>query len=108
LNIDRLIKDGFVLFEKQKPQSEQKVYLICEETLYNGKISHFQTMGIYIPYMTVKEGDYMSDEFWGDGDYNEEKDEYYTPEGFYEYCSAADINYHLSCKVLMWKPLIKL
>jgi len=51
----------------------------------------FQTIAEYIPYMTVKEEDYMADEYQGDGDYNEEEDEYYTPEGFYEWQSGPDM-----------------
>lgn len=34
---------------------------------------------------------YMADEYQGDGDYNEEEDEYYTPEGFYEWQSGPDM-----------------
>ena len=93
---------------KEKPKPKQRVYVICEYINHNGKIVHFQTMAEYIPYMTLKEEDYMHEDWAGEGDYNEEEDVYYTPEGFYEWQSSADINYLLSTKVVYWMPLFKI
>ena len=58
--------------------------------------------------MTVKEEDYMDDEYSCSGDYNEQEDEFYTPEGFYEWQSESDIMYRISAKVTHWMPLFEL
>jgi len=78
--------------EKQKQEPQQRVYVACENPKYGGGIIRFQTMAEYIPSLTVKEEDYMADEFLGDGDYSEKEDQYYTPEGFYEYQSEPEMN----------------
>lgn len=99
---------GWISIENAMPKPKQRVYIVCENPKYVGGIIRFQTMAEYIPYMTVKEEDYMSEEFAGDGDYNEEDDEYYTPEGFYEWQSEAEMNWKISAKVTHWMPLIAL
>jgi hypothetical protein len=90
------------------PDPQQRVYVVCENPKYGGGVVRFQTMAEYIPYMTVKEEDYMADEYRGEGDYNEEEDEFYTPEGFYEWQSEPDVNFKLSSKVTHWMPLMPL
>jgi hypothetical protein len=47
-------------------------------------------------------------EFAGAGDYNEDQDVFYTPEGFYEWQSEPEINWKISAKVTHWMPLIEL
>lgn len=98
----------WISVEEKQPNIRERVYVVCETTRHDGNIRHFQTMAEYIPYMTVKEEDYMLDEYSSEGDYNEEEDEYYTPEGFYEWQSEADVNYKISAKVTHWMPLLKL
>ena len=99
---------GWISIEKAQPKPQQRVYIVCENPKHGGGVIRFQTMAEYIPYMTVKEEDYMSEDFAGDGDYNEEEDEYYTPEGFYEWQSEAEMNWKISAKVTHWMPLIAL
>lgn len=100
---------GWVSIEEAQPKPQQRVYVVCENPKYDsGGVIRFQTMAEYIPYMTVKEEDYMADEYAGDGDYNEEEDEYYTPEGFYEWQSEPEMHWKISAKVTHWMPLIAL
>lgn len=67
-----------------------------------------KTMAEFVPYMTVKEEDFMEVDHWGEGDYNEKKDEYYTPEGFYEWQSETDTHWKISAKVTHVMPLFQL
>ena len=108
LKLIQFFVSGWIPIEKSKPKPQQRVYVVCENPKYGGGVIRFQTMAEYIPYMTVKEEGYMADEFHGDGDYNEEEDEYYTPEGFYEWQSEPDMSWKISAKVTHWMPLIAL
>lgn len=99
---------SWVSIEDAQPNPQQRVYVVCENPKYGGGVVRFQTMAEYIPPMTVKEEDYMSDEYQGEGDYNEDEDVYYTPEGFYEWQSEPEINWKISAKVTHWMPLIPL
>jgi hypothetical protein len=98
----------WVSIHESQPKPQQKVYVVCENPKSGGGVVRFQTMAEYIPCMTVKEEDYIADEYHGDGDYNEEEDEYYTPEGFYEWQSEPEIHWRISAKVTHWMPLIAL
>ena len=107
--------DGYTLFvtdwipiEYYQPNPQQRVYVVCENPKYGGGVVRFQTIAEYIAYMTVKEEDYMADEYLGDGDYNDLQDEYYTPEGFYEWQSEPEMFWKISAKVTHWMPLIAL
>jgi hypothetical protein len=85
----------WILIKDYKHQAQERLYLVCENK--NG--FRYQTIAEYIPYMAVKESDYMAEEFQGDGDYNDDEDEYYTPEGWYEWQGEPDINWKISVKV---------
>lgn len=45
------------------------------------------------------------DDFHGDLDYSEEKDEFYWPEGWYEWNEFDDTHWLVDVKVLYWIPL---
>jgi len=96
---------GWIPIESKFPTKKQRVYVVCKSVQFNGDITWYQTMAEYIPPMEVKEEDYMSEDFYGDGDYDEEEDEYYTPEGFYEWQSESDRNWKISTEVTHWMPL---
>jgi hypothetical protein len=98
----------WIPIEEAKPKPRQRVYVACENVIPIDGSYRFQTIAEYVPYMTVKEYDFMAEEFKGEGDYNEEEDEYYTPEGFYEWQSAPDIKWKISEKVTHWMPLFEL
>ena len=103
-----LLGTGWVSIEEAQPKPQQRVYVVCENPKYGGGVVRFQTMAEYIPYMTVKEEDYMADEYQGEGDYSEEEDEYYTPKGFYEWQSEPEMHWKISAIVTHWMPLIAL
>ena len=101
----------WIPIESKMPKTLQTVYVIVEnevETKPKVKTSQFQTMAQYVPYLTVPEEDFMADEHQGDGDYNEETDTYYAPEGWYEYQLETEIHYILTGKVTHWMPLFEL
>ena len=106
--LDFIMKDKWIPIEEKKLNTQQRVYVVCEVTNTKGGITRFQTMAEYIPYMTVKEEDYMQDDYHMEGDYNENEDEYYTPEGFYEWQSEPELYWRISSKITHWMPLIKL
>jgi len=106
--LHKLLGTGWVSIEEAQPKPQERVYLVCENPKRSGSVFRFQTMAEYIPYMTVKENDYMADEWQGTGDYNEKEDEYYTPKGFYEWQSELEINWKMSAKITHWRPLIAL
>jgi len=112
LNTDMAIEEekihSWIPIEKAKPKPLQRVYVVCENCKYNGYVARFQTIAEYIPYMTVKEEDYIAEIYQGIGDYNEEEDEYYTPEGFYEWQSEPGIHWKMCAKITHWMPLLEL
>lgn len=98
---------------EEQPKPQQRCYVICENVykelsngIYKEKITTFQTMAEFIPFKTVLCSDYM-DENYCEGDYDEEKDDYFTPQGWYEWNSETDMNWHLSSKVTHWHPLFE-
>jgi len=106
---DYMLLDSYwVSIEKAQLKPQQRVYVVCEKPKLGGGVIRFQTIAEYIPHMTVKEEDYMAEEYFGEGNYNEEEDEYYTPEGFYEWQSETQINWKISAKITHCMPLIKL
>ena len=106
--IQNQTKSAWISINEDQPKPKQRVYVVCEIPKYSGGVFRFQTMAEYIPYMTVKESDYMAEEFQGEGDYNEERDEYYTPKGFYEWQSEPEMNWKVSAKLTHWMPLMEL
>jgi len=103
-----LLGTCWVSIEEDQPKPQERVYLVCENPKYGGGVIRFQTIAEYIPYMAVKEEEYMADEYQGEGDYNEKEDEYYTPKGFYEWQSEPEMHWKISAKVTHWMPLIAL
>lgn len=101
-------ENEWVSIEENTPKPQQRVYVVCENTKYGGGVVRFQTMAEYIPHMTVKEEEYIADEYQGEGDYSEEEDEYYTPEGFYEWQRETETHWKISAKVTHWMPLLTL
>lgn len=98
----------WISVEDEMPDAEQKVYIVCQRPKYGGGFVRYQTIAVYIPYMTVPEDDFMDDQHHGEGDYNKSEDKYYTPEGFYEYQFEADVNYRVTSQVTHFKPLMQL
>ena len=90
----------------QLPAAKQRVY-VC--VLGEGKKTPFQTMAEFISKRSVMFEDYCNDENWPDGgDYDEDIDDYWTPEGWYEWQSEPEINWMLGGRVTHWMPLLDL
>lgn len=100
---NEVVINRWISINVRKPQPQELVYVVCKN-----KKNKYQTMARYIPYMSIKEEDHMNEEYWGEGDYNESEDEYYTPEGFYEDQTVPEMNWKLSDEVTHWMPLFKL
>jgi hypothetical protein len=87
------------------PETKQRVISRFITTTYdNRKIPH-STVAEYIAPRTVLEEDYMHEDFAGEGDYDEEKDCYWTVSGWYESSYEAEINWRLNAEVTHWMPL---
>ena len=88
---------------EQLPKTNKRVEVVCETpTMHN----RFITIADYIAPRTVLSEDYLSDDCSLDfSDYDEERDIYWTPTGWYEFQYSAEINYQLDCKVLFWRKL---
>jgi hypothetical protein len=86
------------------PVESKKMFIICQAKGSKG-IYFYHTMAVFIPPYTILEEDFMADEYWGEGDYDEEKDVYYTPSGWYEEQTEAEINWKLSNEVIFWAEL---
>jgi hypothetical protein len=72
--------------------------------VYDTKYGRFIVRAMYIPRFHKEDiGDYE-----GDCEYDEDNDEYYWPEGWYEWSQEAEINYKLGEKVTHWMELPKL
>jgi hypothetical protein len=96
----------WVTIEDSPPKPLQLIYVVCENTDINGNTKRYQTIGQYIPRLTVNSEDYMDSDL--DCDYNEEDDTYYVPSGFYEYQIESDCMWYISSKVTHWMPLFAL
>ena len=92
----------YVSVEDRLPDTLKPVIIVIEKTKSNGEKTYFKSLARYVPYMTVKEEEFMADEYFAQGDYNESEDEFYTPEGFYEWSYEADIHYRISDPVIAW------
>jgi len=88
--------------EDKLPETKQRV--IVSFTTSSGKHTYV-TCADYIAPRTVPEEGYMDDDYIGYGDYDEENDCYWTPEGFYEWSYESEINWKLSEKVTHWMPI---
>lgn len=106
--INKAIEPNWIDIKVNQPEPLQFVYVVVEIPKYGGGVIGKQTIAQYVPKWTIKEEDFMREDFHGDGDYNEKEDEYYTPEGFYEWQVSPDINWKLSEKVTYWMPLMEL
>lgn len=87
------------------PTKLERVEAIVENDKYGGGKIRQITIAEYVPYKEVPENEYMEDQYQGDGDYDEEKDEYFTPAGFYEMNLCEDTHWKIHGIVTHYKPL---
>lgn len=81
-----------------------KPMLVVFVTRYNQR---FVTMAQYVPPKTILADDFLSEEAMGNGfeEYDEEKDCYWTPAGWYEWQYVAEQHYFLDEKVTHWAEI---
>jgi len=89
--------------DERLPEVQKRV-LVCF-TNHNGKT--WTTCAEYIAPKSVLEADYMDENYSDGGEYDEEKDCYWTNDGWYEFNYEPEINWKLSDKVTHWMPLPK-
>lgn len=90
------------------PETLKKVYVVCQRTTKSGQVIRYQNLARYIPFKTIPASEFMNDEHDYESDYDEEKDEYFTHEGFYEDQTEADIKWKITETVTHWMPLFEL
>lgn len=93
-------QQGWIDVNEKMPEPGQKCYIAI---LYdNGK--YFQSTATWIPakHITTDDFNYEGD----DAEYDEDKDEYWTPQGWYENQYEPDTSWRLpEEKVTHWMPL---
>ena len=91
-------------FKKDKPVNRQRVLVYYYNEYHKGRT----TIAEYIEEGAVLAEDYLDDDcptaFFEDT-YNEEKDCYFAPSGFYESGYEPEISYFISEKIIYWMPL---
>lgn len=96
--------NNWIEVSERFPATRERV-ILCFTNKYKARIT---TIAEYIEPMTVPEEDYMDPDYWeGPGDYDEEKDIYYTPGGWYEWQYTTEVNWFI-CKPMdvdCWMPL---
>ena len=91
----------WISINDKKPQTRQKV-LVCFTNEYKQTLL---TIAEYIGEKEVLAEDDLSPDCDDFCEYDEEKDCYWTPAGWYEWQYVADINYFLDEQVNYWMPL---
>jgi hypothetical protein len=92
----------WISVEERLPETQRRVLVFFKNEYDRSRI----TCANYIAPKTVLAEDFLDSEY-SDGfeEYDEEKDCYWTPEGFYESNYETDVNYFLGYKVTHWMPL---
>ena len=88
----------------------QKYQTACKQVLVVFEMEHgvkFITMAQYVPPKTLLAEDFLSEEAMGTDfpEYDEEKDCYWAPGGFYEWQYVPDQNWFLDENITHWAPL---
>lgn len=96
----------WILFEKVKPKNLQRV-LVYYYSKYGSRYLKRVTVAEYVEPKKVLEEDFLSEDCDGFAEYDEEKDCYWTPTGFYENQYEAEDNYFISDKIVGWMLLPK-
>lgn len=95
----------WISVDEQMPEAKVKV-LVAIESSTNGK--HFISTAKYIPPKTVLAEDFLDPNYSDGGEYDEEKDCYWTEAGWYEWQYEPDVNWMINDKVTHWIPIPQL
>lgn len=99
-----LDKMKWIPAEEGLPKTSKRVGVLFETKLNK----RWFCVAEYVAPRTILAEDFLSEECspeFADSDYEEEKDVYWTPSGWYEACYESEINVFLSEKVTHWKPI---
>ena len=88
----------------QLPKNQQRV-IVVYEPYHTGK--YWRTVAVYIPKMTIPEEDFMDEDYHGNGDWNEDNSQCFTPEGWYEANVEAETNWKINAPKF-WQPFPEL
>ena len=88
----------WIKFSDVKPGNQKRV-LVC---FFNPCGKTRTTIAVYIEPKTVLADDFIDEDHWNLAEYDEKKDCYWTPGGFYEDQYETDINYRISETIEYW------
>ena len=91
----------WISVDDQLPETRQRV-IVCFTNSHGKK---WVTCAEYIAPKNVLEEDYMDQEYTDGGDYDEEKDCYWTTSGWYESNYGAETKWMLNDEVTHWMPM---
>lgn len=92
----------WISIKDRLPESNKRVFVYWKNSYNNGRTSP----AVYIPDKTILSEDFLDPEYCeGFEIYDEEKDCYWTPKGWYEMQYVTDMNYFISDEILYWMPL---
>ncbi|MDQ0494030.1 DUF551 domain-containing protein [Paenibacillus brasilensis] len=93
----------WISVNEQLPKTGQRV--LVSFIAPSGK--RWTTCADYIAPKSILEADYMDEQYTDGGEYDEEKDCYWTTSGWYEFNYEPETNWRLGEKVTHWMPLPK-
>lgn len=95
-------KTKWISVEDRLPENETKVIAFFVNSYKKNRTITAQ----YIHKRSIKAEDFLDIDVSEDWfDYDEEKDIYWTPEGWYEFQEMSDINYYIDDEITHWMPL---
>ncbi|MBY0011477.1 DUF551 domain-containing protein [Paenibacillus typhae] len=92
---------GWISVDEKLPETQARVLV----SFLNESGKRWTTCAEYIAPKTVLEEDYMDEQYTDGGEYDEDKDCYWTTSGWYESNYEPETNWRLNCKVTHWMPL---
>lgn len=101
--------DGWILVEDRLPDNETEVEISCIRRYIGAgdvkKESYFTARAFYSDgTLTTEDSSFAWDEI-DNWEYNEEKDAYVIPEGWWEYVTFSEQSGVVDAEVIAWKPL---
>ncbi len=106
--LKKLEQDRWIPVTERLPKPNTNVIMQCRAKGYKEKYRYFQTIGCYIPALTVKSEEKWNDDCEGVEIYDEKTDSFYCKEGWYEETTQGDGDYmswYMGANVIAWRPL---
>lgn len=103
--------DGWMLYPMFMPEPETEVDITYKKNVWNSKTHMFDKEAYFTARAIYEDGTVPVDESRFDWDdyvdyeYDEEKDEYLIPEGWWEAVSFNEYFSQVDCEVIAWKPV---